>query len=155
MQLEITRELLQYTYDYTAKLDVNEKYPLGMKVIYEPTAYLFDAETFLICDKDSDESEYLGDTTPFPIVNQHEAMHAFVNSINNKRITNLFRYLPDEDFGKVFWGVFDDGGENFCAYHRFEEKYRYNIIIKWCEDNNIPHFIKDQNIKKVLECRTY
>ena len=89
MQLEITRELLQYTYDYTAKLDVNEKYPLDMKVIYEPTAYLFDAETFLICDNGSDESDYLGDTIPFPIVNQHEAMHAFVDSINNKRITDI------------------------------------------------------------------
>ncbi|MCR5540960.1 MAG: hypothetical protein K6F71_09130 [Ruminococcus sp.] len=155
MQLEITRELLPYTCGYTAKLDVNDKYPLGMKVIYEPTAYLFDAETFLICDKDSDESDYLCDTIPFPIVNQHEAMHAFVDSINNKRITNLFRYLPDEDFGKVFWGVFDDGGENFCAYHRFEEKYRYNIIIKWCEDNNIPYYIKDPDILKVLEYRPY
>lgn len=151
MQLEITRELLQYTYGYTAKLDVNEKYPLGMKVIYEPTAYLFDAETFLICDKGSDESDYLGDTIPFPIVNQHEAMHAYVDSINNKRITNIFKHLPEEDFGKVFWGVFDDGGENFRAYQRFEDSYRYSAIIKWCDNNNIPYYIKNSDILQVLQ----
>ena len=38
MQLEITKELLKYTFGYTPQLDVNEKYPLGMKVIYMPTA---------------------------------------------------------------------------------------------------------------------
>ena len=155
MQLEITKELLKYTFGYTPQLDVNEKYPLGMKVIYMPTAYLFDTDTYLLFVTDSDEAGYLTDSIPFPIVKQHEAMHAYVDSINNKRIKNIFKHLPEEDFGKVFWGVFDDGGENFCAYHRFEEYYRYSIIIKWCEDNNIPHFIKDQNIKKVLECRTY
>ena len=88
MQLEITKELLKYTCGYTPQLDVNEKYPLGMKVIYMPTAYPFDTDTYLLFVKDSDEAEYLTDTIPFPIVKQHEAMHAYVDSINNKRIKN-------------------------------------------------------------------
>lgn len=151
MQLEITKELLKYTFGYTPQLDVNEKYPLGMKVIYMPTAYLFDTDTYLLFVKDSDEAEYLTDTIPFPIVKQHEAMHAYVDSINNKRIKNIFKHLPEEDFGKVFWGVFDDGGENFCAYHRFEDSYRYSAIIKWCDNNNIPYYIKDPDILQVLQ----
>ncbi|MBP1533764.1 MAG: hypothetical protein IK999_06515 [Ruminococcus sp.] len=65
MQLEITKELLKYTCGYTPQLDVNEKYPLGMKVIYMPTAYLFDTDTYLLFVKDSDEAEYLTDTIPF------------------------------------------------------------------------------------------
>lgn len=155
MVLEITRELIGCTLGYIPELDVNERYPLGMKVIYKPTAYLFDRDTFLICRKDSEEAGYLCDAIPFPVVEQKEAMHAYIDSINNRSITNLFRHLSEENFGKVFWGVVDDGGERFCEYHRFEDLYRSRAVISWCGENNIPYYIKDSTLKQDLTRSNY
>ena len=148
MILEINEELYRFTFAEISYLDINKK-----KVIYEPVTYLFDLDTFLVCLSETEEAKTVNRSIVFPSVTRAEAQKAYIKFLNNKKLNSIFRDLDDNDYWNTFWKYFDDGGEKFSAFNRFEEYYRIQAIIDWCEENNIPYWInkKDQFIKWVLE----
>lgn len=150
MQLELTDILYGYTFAEERCLDVNEKYPLGMKVLYKPLAYVFDPDSYIICRAGTDEAKAIEYPLVFPAVPHIEVMRAYVDQLNDRKLRFDFRELNDDDFQKLFWGCFDDGGEKLADVRKFEEYYRYSKIVEWCDENGIAYYIKDENIKKAL-----
>ncbi|MGN0610524.1 MAG: hypothetical protein ACI4JI_01960 [Ruminiclostridium sp.] len=123
------------------------------KVIYEPVTYLFDLDTFLVYPSETEEAKAINRAIVFPAVTRAEAQKAYIKSLNNKKLNYIFKDLDDNDYWNTFWKYFDDGGEKLNSFNSFEEYYRIQTIIEWCEENNIPYWInkKDQFIKMVLE----
>lgn len=153
MKLEINERLYNCTDAMEMYLDVNESYPLGMKVIYKPIVYIFDWYSFIVCRKDSEEAESIENPIIFPDVTPLEVQKAYVKSLNSRKLNNIFNRLSDEEYSKVFWEYFDDGWQNLIDYNMFERKYRLNRIAEWCEENYIPYYFnkKDEFIKRTLD----
>lgn len=152
MKLAINERLYSFTNAIEMYLDENEAYPLGMKVIYKPVVYIFDWYSFSVCRKDSKEAESIENPIIFPAVTSLEAQKAYVKSLNNRRLNNIFNRLSDEEYSNVFWKYFDDGWQELGKYYKFEEKYRLNRIAEWCEENYIPYYFdkKDEFIRRIL-----
>lgn len=152
MKLAINERLYCFTNAIEMYLDENEAYPLGMKVIYKPVVYIFDWYSFSVCRKDSEEAEYIENPIIFPAVTSLEAQKAYVKSLNNRRLNNIFNRLSDEEYSNVFWEYFDDGWQELGKYYKFEEKYRLNRIAEWCDENYIPYYFdkKDEFIRRIL-----
>ena len=148
MILEINEELYMFTFAEQSYLDMNKN-----KVIYEPVTYIFDLDTFLVYPSENEEAKTVNRAIVFPSVTRAEAQKAYIKSLNNKKLNYIFKDLDDNDYWNTFWKYFDDGGEKLNDFNSFEEYYRMQTIIDWCEENNIPYWInkKDQFIKMVLE----
>lgn len=152
MKLAINERLYSFTNAIEMYLDENEAYPLGMKVIYKPVVYIFDWYSFSVCRSDSEEAESIENPIIFPAVTSLEAQKAYVKSLNNRKLNNIFNRLSDEEYSNVFWKYFDDGWQELGKYYKFEEKYRLNRIAEWCDENYIPYYFdkKDEFIRRIL-----
>lgn len=151
MQLEISEELYGYTFGTESILDLNRKYPYGVKFLNDPIVYIFDIDSFCIYRKDSNDADIIERPVVFPAISQIEIMKEYINRLNSAKIKQQFSNLNDKEFSEEFWNCFDDGSERLIDFRSFEEYYRYSRIIDWCNENNIAYFIKDKNIKKALD----
>ena len=66
-------------------------------------------------------------------------MKAFLTDLNNRSISNDFKGLSDKDIWSRFWRFFDDDGPNSSRWGQFEDRYRKDLITKWCEENGISY----------------
>ena len=118
----------------------------------ESEKYIFDPDTFLVIDKNSDEAEFVESPIPFPFIAKCEAERAFTETLG-KKTAQFFENLTDEkDFMNWFWGTVDDGGQILINFRIFEDRYHLKKITDWCEENNIPYFVdkNDWYIKKFI-----
>ena len=153
MVLKIDSTIFGYTDNLRGALDKNDKYTLGYKVIYEPVTYIFDLDSFLVCEKGTAEADAVAEPIIFPSVTRLEAQKAYVKRLDNKQLDRIFSDLNDEEYRNTFWNYFDDGGEKLLAFERFEKRYRLRKITEWCDENNIPYYFdkKDDLIHRILE----
>ena len=153
MILKINKELYNFTFAERGVLDENSKYPLGYKFINEPVSYIFDPDSCIVCESGTDEAEAVENHIVFPYVTRMEAQREYIKSLDDNRINDIFKGLDEKEYWDTFWQYFDDSGEKFTEFNKFEKRYRINKIIKWCEENNIPYYIdkKDEFIKKIFE----
>lgn len=103
--------------------------------------YLFDPFTYQIFPKDSVDSDNYADFLEYPLISRKESMHAFVESLNNKKLNKTFANLSDDDFADLFWGTFDDGGLWLTKFEKFQNKYTLVKLTEWCDNNSIPYYI--------------
>ena len=118
----------------------------------ESEQFLFEPNTYLIVDKDSDEAEFIEEPIPFPFIEKNEAEKAYTKTFG-KSTRQFFESITDEkDFMNWFWGTVDDGGENLMGFRIFEDKYHLKKITDWCEENSIPYYVdkNDWYIKKFI-----
>lgn len=155
MVLEINEQLLGFTFAEQGFLDESKAYPLGCKLIYEPVIYIFDPDSFAVCRKNSDEAEAVENPIMFPSVTRAEAQKAYISFLNDPKLSAVFNGLGDKEYWDTFWNYFDDGGEKFAEFNRFEKYYRIKSITDWCEINNIPYYInnRDEFIRSISEFR--
>ena len=78
---------------------------------------------------------------PFPLISQTEIQRAYVQSLNDRTVTNRFRGLSDADYPTLFWKLFDDDGIKSDRYYAFEERYYLQAVIAWCRENGIAYRI--------------
>lgn len=103
---------------------------------------LFDLDTFQFYEQNSEDAEFLTNYLPFPTVSDYECKKAFLNKLNSiKKIPHKVIELLDKDFEFWFWQIVDDGDKILNEFDKFEKQYSVNEIIKWCGENNIPHYI--------------
>lgn len=113
--------------------------------------YLFDPFTYQIFPKDSVDSDNYADFLEYPLISRKESMHAFVESLNNKKLNKAFTNLCDKDFADLFWSTFDDGWEWLTRFEKFQNKYTLVRLTEWCDKNNIPYYIdKSDNVMNWL-----
>ena len=99
--------------------------------------YFFDYDTYEIRSKEEiDEQSY---SIPLVHVSQVAVMKAFLTDLNNRSISNDFKGLSDKDIWSRFWRFFDDDGPNSSRWGEFENRYRRDLITKWCEENGISY----------------
>lgn len=73
----------------------------------------------------------------FPRIREVDVQRAYVESLNNRTITNRFRHLTDEAFWHEFWNTFDDGGFQTADYRAFEQAFYVQAVRNWCQNNGI------------------
>ena len=117
-----------------------------------PVTYIFDPDSYLICESGTDEAAAVENPILFPSATRAEAQKAYIKSLDNKRLNHIFKGLDDREYWDTFWKYFDDGGLKFHDFNLFEDRYRLNMIISWCEENNIPYYLdkKDEFIKRII-----
>ncbi len=114
-------------------------YELTMKVFGE---YLFDRDNFMLYEKGSDDAEFLEEPLPFPHLSDYDCKMAFIESFNDKMLSEKFSQINDSrKFSEKFWEFTDDGGERYSAYFDFEMQFSARIIAEWCGKNNIPFYL--------------
>jgi hypothetical protein len=110
----------------------------------ESEQFLFDPNTYLIVDKDSDEAEFIEAPIPFPFTEKNETAKAYTKTFD-KKTAQFFDSIKDEkEFMNWFWGTVDDGGEKLTHFRIFEDKYHLKKITDWCDENSIPYYV-DKN----------
>ena len=152
MVLKINKDLYEFTFAERIIFNRFKKPAEGM-VIYEPVTYIFDPNSYLICESGTDEASAVEDPIIFPSATRAEAQKAYIKSLNDKKIDRIFKDLDEKEYWDMFWKLFDDGGEKFYAFNMFEARYRLKKIISWCDENNIPYYVdkKDKFIKRIFE----
>ena len=79
----------------------------------------------------------------FPKVREIDVQRAYVNSLNDRALSNRFKHLTDEEFWREFWNTFDDGGLRLANYRAYEEAFYKETVKLWCRDNGIAYYIPD------------
>lgn len=153
MVLKIDSTIYGYANNLRGFLDINEKYPLGQKVIYKPITFIFDPFSYLICEKGTEEADSVIEPIIFPSVTRLEAQKAYIKSLDNKKLNRIFDGLDDKEYWYTFWDYFDDDGDKLFSFEKFERLYTLKKITDWCDENNIPYYIdkKDDFIRWILE----
>lgn len=104
-------------------------------------AHIFDRDSLLVVGKDSAEAEHIAEGLPFPKVTAQEWMKAFVFSLNDRKLSEIFEKCDERHYPKKFWELFDDGGEMFVRADHFRSEYPLYAMIAWCELNDIPYYV--------------
>ena len=153
MIFKIDSTIYGYTDNMRCVPDKNVKYPMGYKILYEPVIFIFDPDTYIICEKGTDEADAVAEPMIFPSVTRLEAQKAYIRSLDDKKLNRIFSDLDDKEYFDTFWNVFDDGGEKLVSFEKFERRYRLRKITDWCDENIIPYYIdqKDDFIRRILE----
>lgn len=153
MILKINEELYWFTFAERKVFHRFNKNPAEGRVNYMPVTYVFDPDSYLICESGTDEAATVEAPIVFPSATREEAQKAYIKSLNDKKLDRIFKELNEKEYWDMFWRLFDDGGEKFHAFNMFEERYRLNKIISWCDENNIPYYLdkRDEFIKRILK----
>lgn len=114
--------------------------------------YVFDLDTYLICEKNSDDEDFMTNPISFPKVNYNEAMNLYVKSINNPKAGSMFAGLSEEECKNWFWWQHYDSIENSDETRFFITRFLLQTIVNWCEENNVAYYIdrNDKYLKNVL-----
>ena len=124
-QLIITPDILAKT-EYDLWEDVEDR-------------YFFDYDSYEIVSKENvNEGSYF---IPLVHVAQVKVMKAFIDDLNDRSITNVFKNLPEKDIWGRFWNYFDDDGIRSSRWGNFESGYLRNMTEDWCKDNGISYRI--------------
>lgn len=118
----------------------------------EDKEYVFDLDTYLICEKYSNSEDFLTNPISFPKVDYIEAMNAYVKSMNSKKIESMFSGLSEEECKDWFWMQHYDSIENSDEDRYFITRFMLRTITEWCEENSIAYYVdrNDKTLKTVL-----
>lgn len=97
MVLEINEEI--YLYTFAGEEDFGSA---KANQIYGKTTYLFDLDTFTVCESGTDEAMAAERTIVFPAVTRAQAQREYIKALDNKRMNHIFRNLD----GKAYWDMF-------------------------------------------------
>lgn len=148
MVLEINEEIFLYT--FAGEEDFSSA---KANQIYGKTTYLFDLDTFTVCESGTDEARAAERTIVFPSLTRAQAQREYIKALDNKRLNHIFKNLDGKAYWDMFWKYFDDGADKFNAFNMFEDRLRIQKIVEWCDENNIPYYInkKDEVIRDIME----
>ncbi len=107
---------------------------------------LFDLESYELYRADAEAPAAVSREMllSFPIVRQVDIQRAYVNSLNDRSISNQFRNLTDDEYWHRFWKMFDDDGFRSSDYGKYEEAFYLRTVLAWCESNGIVYRLSIQ-----------
>lgn len=116
-------------------------YEVFRLVMAEKEEYVFDAVTYAICEKGSEEAEFFDYPIPMPFTEKMKLYKAYVETFS-PRIRRQFAHTPDERaYMGLFWYYADDDGEKSERFGKFEDMYYLRKLVDWCEMNHIAYYI--------------
>lgn len=79
---------------------------------------------------------------PFLTISNEEVIRAYIKSLNNPKVSNVFDKLSTYDCVETFWKYFNAYKEISEGFDDFENQYLKNKVIGWCDENAIEYILK-------------
>ena len=101
--------------------------------------FFFDYDTYEFKSK----GEILDSSYSIPLihVSQVSVMKAFINDLNDRKMSAAFKELSDKELWSRFWLFFDDDGIKSSRWHEYENRFCQNLITNWCKESEISYRI--------------
>lgn len=78
------------------------------------------------------------DYLPFPVVDYKNIAKDYLVVLNNRKVSDYLKRLPEDKFGSEFERIFHCGFEHDHWWDYFRQRKR-EILIRWCKENKIPY----------------
>ena len=76
---------------------------------------------------------------PFFTLKEHDVMQKYIESFNNKSLTQKFNRFTGKDYTVEFWKFFDDDRLLTSGFSQLQEKLLVQKAKEWCEENGIAY----------------
>lgn len=128
MQLVLTPENLRYAWGSTTEY------------WFSRTDYSIHKNTDLPCE-DYTKLVELG-FVPFITISNEEVIRAYINSLNNPKVSSKFDGLSSYDCVEVFWKYFNAYKDISDGFDAFENEYVMKRVTDWCDENGVEYKIE-------------
>lgn len=128
MQLVLTPENLRYAWGSTTEY------------WFSRTDYSIHKNSDLPC-KDYTKLVELG-FVPFITISNEEVIRAYINSLNNPKVSSKFDGLSSYDCVEVFWKYFNAYKDISDGFDSFENEYVMKKVTDWCDENGVEYKIE-------------
>lgn len=128
MQLVLTPENLRYAWGSTTEY------------WFSRTDYSIHKNSDLPCEDYSKLVE-LG-FVPFITISNEEVIRAYINSLNNPKVSSKFDGLSSYDCVEVFWKYFNAYKDISDGFDSFENEYVMKRVTDWCDENGVEYKIE-------------
>lgn len=128
MQLVLTPENLRYAWGSTTEY------------WFSRTDYSIHKNTDLPCE-DYTKLVELG-FVPFITISNEEVIRAYINSLNNPKVSSKFDGLSSYDCVEVFWKYFNAYKDISDGFDSFENEYVMKKVTDWCDENGVEYKIE-------------
>ena len=120
-----------------------------LEMFYSSKCYLFNTYDYKIYDKNDilimrnldcyNDKDFI----LLPYIGTKELKKRFINSLNDNKTTNIFKYkqYEDNEFENKFHLLITDNNL-YDKWDTFEKKELEKLGIAWCEENNINYTVK-------------
>ena len=129
MQLVLTPENLRYAWGSTTEY------------WFSRTDYSIYKNSDLPCGDHSKLFE-LG-FIPFLTISNEEVIRAYINSLNNPKVSAKFEGLSTYDCVEVFWKYFNAYKDISEGFDSFENEYVMKKVTDWCNENGVQYKIAE------------
>lgn len=79
---------------------------------------------------------------PFLAISNEEVIRAYIKSLNNKKVSDVFENLSTDDCVETFWKYFNAYPDISAGFDAFESEYVVSKVISWCEENSVNYKIE-------------
>lgn len=128
MQLVLTPENLRYAWGSTTEY------------WFSRTDYSIHKNSDLPCE-DYTKLVELG-FVPFITISNEEVIRAYINSLNNPKVSSKFDGLSSYDCVEVFWKYFNAYKDISDGFDAFENEYVMKRVTDWCDENGVEYKIE-------------
>lgn len=128
MQLVLTPENLRYAWGSTTEY------------WFSRTDYSIHKNSDLPCE-DYTKLVELG-FVPFITISNEEVIRAYINSLNNPKVSSKFDGLSSYDCVEVFWKYFNAYKDISDGFDFFENEYVMKKVTDWCDENGVEYKIE-------------
>ncbi len=122
----------------------DEIYMKSHYCLYEPLndiRFYFDYTDYYLHEAaDIDSADGM---VPFVRIREVDVMRAYVESLNDRKLSSVFNKLPDKEAWSRFWAFFDDDGIESEHWGKYDRNYRIDHIVNWCKENGIAYKLLD------------
>ncbi|MCC8073005.1 MAG: hypothetical protein LIO62_02640 [Clostridiales bacterium] len=81
---------------------------------------------------------------PFVTISNEEVIRAYINSLNNRKISSAFEGLSSQEYVETFWKYYNAYEDISTGFADFEKSFLLKKVTEWCDEYSIEYVVENE-----------